>query len=146
MLSREAWCLEGAHIRDATEWLPGLIKSTDYYSLLLFLGASDTAMSSPSSTKKDYRTLGVAVKAPGVHVAFSSILLIKGKGFEEDSWIWRITKWLQDWCHSQGFGYIDHGIYFEKTGLLGTDGVHLSEKGGGIFGHRLAKLVIETSN
>jgi len=48
--------------------------------------------------------------------------------------------WLQDWCHSQGFGYLDHGICFEKPGLLEAGGVHLSEKGKSIFGHSLAKL------
>jgi len=40
---------------------------------------------------------------------------------------WQINKWLQDWCHSQGFGYFNHGTHFEKPGLLGADGIHLSE-------------------
>lgn len=34
----------------------------------------------------------------------------------------------------------------EESGLPGTDGVHLSEKEGGIFSLKLAKLVMETSN
>lgn len=101
-------------------------------------GASDTAMSSPSSTKKDYRSLGVAVKASGIHVGYSLNLLIKGKSFEGASWIWRINKWLQDWCSSQGFGYLDHGTDFERHGLQGTDRVHLSEN----WGKRGAFLVI----
>ena len=34
--SREACCLPGTKIRDITERLPQLVKSTDYYPLLLF--------------------------------------------------------------------------------------------------------------
>ncbi|XP_009951398.1 PREDICTED: cAMP and cAMP-inhibited cGMP 3',5'-cyclic phosphodiesterase 10A-like, partial [Leptosomus discolor] len=51
------------------------------------------------------------------------------------------TAWYEEWCHSQGSGYWDHGTHFEKAGLLGADGVHLSEKGENIFGQRLASLV-----
>jgi len=40
-----------------------------------------------------------------------------------------------------GFTYLDHGIHFEKPGLLGADGVHLLEKGKSMFGHRHGKLV-----
>lgn len=98
----------GARIRDDAEWPPGLRKCTDYYSLLLFLGASDRAMSTPSIIKEDYWSLGVTVKASGMHVVFSSILLIKRNNFEGAHWIWRINKWLQDLCHRQGLGCLDH--------------------------------------
>ena len=119
---------------------------TDYYPLLLFhVGTSDTARSSLRSIK-DYRALAVVVRDSGVQVVFSSVLPVKGKGFERARQIWRINKWLRDWCHSQGFGYLDHGTQFEKPSLLGADGVHLSEKGKSIFGHRLAKLVKRALN
>lgn len=40
--------------------------------------------------------------------------------------IWRTEKY----CFiSLLFGSLDHGTHFEKPGLLGTDGVHLSEEG-----------------
>ena len=45
-----------------------------------------------------------------------------------------------------GFSYLDHGTCFEKPGLLRADGVHLSENGKSIFGHRLAKLVKRALN
>ena len=146
-LSREVCCLPGARIRDVTERLPSLVQSTDYSPLLLFhVGTSDTARSSLRSTKEDYRALGAVVRDSGVQVVFSSILLFKGKGFERASRIWRINKWLRDWCHSQGFSYLDHGTCFEKPGLLRADRVHLSEKGKSIFSCRLAKLVKRALN
>ncbi|KAK4826209.1 hypothetical protein QYF61_006153 [Mycteria americana] len=80
------------------------------------------------------------VRESGAQVVFSSILLVKGRGFERASRMWRTNKWLQDWCHSQGFSYLDHGTCFEKPALLGADGVHLSEKGKSIISCRLAKL------
>jgi len=58
----------------------------------------------------------------------------------------KIIKWLQDWCHSQGCDNLDHGNSFEKVGLLGDDGVHLTEKEKSIFGQRLAKLVKRAAN
>jgi len=76
------------------------------------------------------------VRDSGVQLVFSSIL-DKGKGFERATQISQINKWLQDWCHSQGFGYLNHGTRFEKCGLLGADGVHLTEKRESIFGHML---------
>ena len=139
--------MPGACIRDVTERLPSLVQSTGYCPLLLFhVDTSDTARSRLRTNKKDYRALGAVVRDLGAQVAFPSILAVKGKGFERASRICRANKWLRDWCHSQGFSYLDHGTRFEKPGLLGADGVHLSEKGKSIFGHRLAKLVKRALN
>jgi len=44
------------------------------------MGTNDTARSSLSSIKKDYRALGVAVWDSGVQVVFSSVLPVKGRG------------------------------------------------------------------
>jgi len=44
----------------------------------------------------------------------------------------------------QGFEQSDHGNSLES--LLGAYGVHLTEKGKSIFGHRLAKLVERALN
>ena len=49
---------------------------------MFHVGTSDTARSSLRSIKKDYRALGAAVRDSGVQVFFSSIVLVKGKGFE----------------------------------------------------------------
>jgi len=51
------------------------------------MGTNDTARSSLSSIKKDYRALGVVVRDSGVRLVFSSILPVKGKGFEKASGI-----------------------------------------------------------
>lgn len=57
--------------------------------------------------------LGAVARDSGVQVVFSSILPVKGKGFERASQIWIINKCLQGWCCSQEFSYTDHGITFE---------------------------------
>lgn len=95
------------------------------------------------SIKEDYRSLGAAVAAdPGAQVVFSSTFPVKAKGFERASLIWGINKWLQDRCHNQEFGCLDHQTRFEQPGLLRADAVHLSEKAKkkSIFTHWLAKL------
>jgi len=86
------------------------------------------------------------VRDSEAQIVFSSVLPVKMKCLKRASQIWQVNKWLQDWCHSQGFGYLDHGNSFEKPGLLGPDGVHLTAKGKSIFGKRLAKLVKRPSN
>jgi len=100
------------------------VKFTEYYPLLLFcVGTSDKARSSLKSIKREYRAPGVAVTDSGVQVVFSSVFPVKGNGFERASQIRQINKWLQNWCHIQGFGYLDHGTRFEKPGLLGAGGM-----------------------
>ncbi|PKU45290.1 hypothetical protein llap_4393 [Limosa lapponica baueri] len=95
--------------------------SPDYYPVLLFcVGTSDITRSSLRGINKDYRILGVVVRDSRVQVVFSSVLLIKGKVVGRTSGIWHINKWLQDWCHSRGFDYLDHGTHFEKPSLLGS--------------------------
>lgn len=95
---------------------------------------------------KDFIALGAVVRISGMQVVFSLVVLVKGKGFERTSQIWRIDKWLQGWYHGQGFGYLNHGTSFEKPHLLWSDGVHLSDEGKSIFGHRLAKLAKNALN
>ena len=46
----------------------------------------------------------------------------------------------------QVLGYLDYGTHFEKPGLLGADGVHLSEQGRSIFSYWLAQLVKRALN
>jgi len=87
------------------------------------MGTSDTGRSSLRSIKKDYRALGAAVRDSGLQIDFSLISPVKGKGFQRAGGMWQINKCLQDWCHSQGFDYLDHGTRFEKPGLLKADGV-----------------------
>lgn len=68
----EVCCLPGECFRDLIERIPSLIQSSDYYSLLRFcVGRKDTASSSMSLIKKDYRVRGVAVKDYGAQVVFA---------------------------------------------------------------------------
>jgi len=83
------------------------------------MDTKDTARSSLRSMKKDYRALGAVMRDSGAQVVFSSVLPVKGRGLERAIHIWQINKWLQNWCCSQGFGYLGHGNHLEKSGLTG---------------------------
>ena len=52
-----------------------------------------------------------------------------------------INSWLHGWCHHEGFGFYDNGVFFNDDNMLGKDGIHLSKRGKGIFSSRLANLV-----
>lgn len=77
------------------------------------------------------------MKNLGVQVVFSSILLIRRIGRERANRIKKINKWLWEWCNERGFGYLSNGTTLEKYGLLGEDGVHLSDKGKIVCGCKL---------
>ncbi len=110
------------------------------------MGASDTAGSSLRNIKRDFRAPGSTVKDSGAQVVFSSILPSKGRDLKGSASIWQVNSWLREWCYSQGFGYLDHGACFEKPGLLGADGVHLTKRGKSVLGQRLARLVRRALN
>ena len=115
-LSREVCCLSGMSPRNyqASYSLLTVI----IHCCCFHVGTSDTARSSLRSIKKDYRVLGADGKGLwSTGRFFPSVLPDKGKGFERSGQIWWINKWLQNWCYSQGFNYLDHGTYFEKPGL-----------------------------
>ena len=127
--------------------MPQLVKSTDYYPLQLFhVGTSDTASRNPRRIKEDYKALGVQVKSIGAQVIFSSILPVRGKGAARNRRIMQINFWLHGWCRHEGFGFYDNGTFFDDYSLLGRDGIHLSRRGKGIFGSRLANLVRRALN
>ena len=57
--SRELCCLPGAHIRDITRKVPGLVCSSDYCPLLIVqVGIDEIAQGSLRAIKKDVRGLG----------------------------------------------------------------------------------------
>lgn len=115
-----------------SSWLP-----TDYYLLLLFhVGTSDTGRSN-ERTIKNYRIMGTMERDSGALVVSSSILWLKRKELEKGS---RIKKWLQDRCHSQGFGFLGRGTHFKKPGPLRADRVYVPAEGKIIFSYRLVKL------
>jgi len=62
------------------------LNMTYYYSQLLFhKDTKDTARSSLRNVKKDHTSLGAVVRGSGAQVVFSSVLLVKGKGYERAS-------------------------------------------------------------
>lgn len=78
---RDLCCLLVAKAGDATEKMPQLVRSTDYYSLLLFcVSKSDTSSWNLGRFKEDYKILEVPEKSIGVQAIFSSILPVRGKG------------------------------------------------------------------
>ena len=80
MESQEVCSLPGAKIRDITERVPQLVKSTDCYPLLLFrVGTNDAASQSLGRTREDSKALGKQVKNIGAQLIFSSILPVGEK-------------------------------------------------------------------
>ncbi|GAB0210389.1 hypothetical protein GRJ2_003504700 [Grus japonensis] len=145
--SREVYCLLGAKIQDVAKRVPQLVKSTDYYPLLLFhVGTNDAASQNLGRIKEDYKALGVQVKNIGAQAIFSSILPVGGKGAARNRHIIHINSWLRVWCHREGFGFYDNGTFYDDYNLLERDGIHLSRRGKGIFGSRLANLVKRALN
>lgn len=65
-------------------------------------------------------------KGSGAQVVFSSVLLVRGRSSERRRKIEQLNAWLSNLCHVQGFGFYDHGSTFKKLGLLGADGIHLT--------------------
>jgi len=62
--ARKVCCLPGAKVRDVTERVPQLVKSTDYYPLLLFhVGTNDTASQNVGSIKEHFKALGMKAKS-----------------------------------------------------------------------------------
>ncbi|XP_031408827.1 transcription factor SOX-5-like [Meleagris gallopavo] len=64
---REVCCLPGEQVRDISRKLPGLIRPSDYYSLLIVQADSDkVAEKSLRTIKKDFRGLGWVVDGAGM--------------------------------------------------------------------------------
>lgn len=93
---------------------------------------------------EDCRTLGAAARVSGAQVIFSSV---------EEKSFWSKESDLKGPVESsrsmyacgtgaiaRDLSFLDHGAVFEKPRLLGTEGVHMSEEGKGIFSCRLAKF------
>lgn len=77
---------------------------------------------------------------------FSSILPVRGRGPGRRRRIEQVNAWLRSWCHTQGFGFYDHGSTFEKLGLLGADGIHLTKQGKRVLANKLARLTRRALN
>lgn len=94
-----------------------------------------------SSIEEDHRALGEQMKSTGAQVIFSPILPVRGKEAGRYRQITNINSWLCGWCHCEGLGFYDKRTMFNDCNLLGNGGIHLSQKGKGICGSRLASSV-----
>ncbi|XP_048824010.1 uncharacterized protein LOC125703493 [Lagopus muta] len=94
---REVCCLPGARVRDISRKLPGLIRPSDYYPLLVVqVGSDDTAKRSLRAIKNDFKGLGRVLDGAGMQVIFSSIPSVAGKDSERIKKALLINKWLRE--------------------------------------------------
>lgn len=72
--------------------VPQLVKSTDYYLLLLFhVGTNDAASKKVGRIKEDYKALVRQVRNIRAQVIFSSILLVREMGIAKSRCIMQIS-------------------------------------------------------
>ena len=63
---REVCCLPGARVRDVAKKLPGLVRPSDCYPLLVMqVGGHEITERSPKAIKRDFRALGQLVEGSG---------------------------------------------------------------------------------
>jgi len=143
----EVCCLPGARVRDITRKLPGLVRPSDYYPLLVVqVGSDEVRTKSVQEIKRDFRALGQQVKGSGAQVVFSSIPPTAGKDEGRNRKSQQINTWLQAWCQRQNLGFFHHGSVYMAAGMLATDGVRLSQKGKRILAQYLARLIDRALN
>lgn len=124
-----------------------LVQALDYHPLLFFhVGTNDIATRSPRSVKRDFRALVRMLKDSGAQVVFSSIVPVMRRDTGRNRHAQDINAWLQDWCLHQNFDFYNHGRVFETQGMLGPDGIHLSQWGKCFFAHKLAGLIEQGLN
>ena len=140
-------CLPGARVRDISRRLPGLIRPSDYYPLLIIQAGSDeVAERSLRAIKKDFRGLGRVVEGAGVQVVFSSIPSVAGRDTERYQKTHLINKWLKSWCKSRDFGFFDHGETYSAPGMMAANESSLSLRGRRILAEELAGLIDRSLN
>ncbi|XP_059572117.1 uncharacterized protein LOC109285574 [Alligator mississippiensis] len=126
----EVCCLPRAQIQHVTARIPDLIRPSNYYPIVLnHMRTNDTARSSPGQIMSDYKALGARLQSSGVPVTFLLIHPVSGHGPHRDSCIREFNMQLQSWCHCAGFGFLDHGPYFQERGMLERDSFYLSSEG-----------------
>jgi len=123
-------CLPGAQVRDITRKLPKLVRSTDYFPLLIVqVGSDEIALRSLQTMKRDCRGLGSLVQGVGAQVIFS---FIPSGAVRDTEWAWKaqaMNNWLRGWCQGRNFGFFDHGTVYWAPSLLSLHGTQLSQRG-----------------
>ena len=144
---RAVCCLPGARVRDVAQKLPGLVRPSDYYPLLVMrVGGDEIAERSPKAIKRDSRALGRLVEGSGAQVVFSSVPSVTGNSTERGRNAHLVNRWLRDWCQRSNFGFFGHGEVYTAPGLLAAGASQLSQRGKRILGHELAGLIERALN
>ena len=120
---REVCCLPGAWMRDVTRNITHLVKTSDYYPLLVFrIGNEEVGERSSQTIKRDFRALGRFLKESGAQAVFSSVHSVGDWDPGKRRRVGMLNEWLCEWCHTQGFGYYGLGCSLDKRGMLLVDG------------------------
>ena len=139
---KEVCCLPGARVRDITRKLPKLVRSTDYFPLLIVqVGSDEIARKSIRTMKRFFRGLGRLVQGAGAQVIFCSIPSGAVRDMERTWKVQVMNNWLRGWCRGRNFGFFDHGAVYLAPGLLSMNGTHLSQRGKRILLQALAGLI-----
>ena len=65
---------------------------------------------------KDFEELGRKAKNLNEKVVISSLLPVVGHGPMREEKIVEVNKWLQEWCHRERSGFLDHGWWTSGKG------------------------------
>lgn len=146
-LIRDICCFPGAQVKDVVRNLPTLVQPSCYYPLLTFqVSSSEHSIGRLRAIKRVFRALGWLVDGSGAQVMFSFISLVAGINVGRTGKAHQINAYLWDWYHWQDFGGFGHGLVYTTSGLLVTDGVHLSQRRKKILIQELAGLTEGAKN
>lgn len=92
-----------------------------------------------------------SLQSPGKYAkkfrsTFSSILSLMGGDFGRTRQAKGINTCLQDWHLHKNLEFLNDGIAFERQGMLGPDGIHLSWWEKQVFGHKVAGMIERALN
>jgi len=105
---------------DITKKLPDLIRSSDYYPLIIVqAGSNEAAERSLRAIRSVFRALGQLVDGARVQVVFSSVSSVVVRDTKKTRKIHLIKMWLRGWWHQKNFVFFDHGEYYSAPGLSG---------------------------
>ena len=134
-------------VRDITRKLPQLVRSTDYFLLLILqVGSDEIAQRSLLIMKRDFRGLGHLVQGAGVQMIFCST---PSGAVKDTEWAWKaqvMNNCLRGWCQGRNFEFFNHGAVYSAPGLLSMHGNHLSQRGKQILLQELAGLIDRALN
>ena len=89
----------GAWARGITRKLPKLVRSTDYFPLLIVqVGSDETVQRSLQTMKRDFGGLGHLVQGTGAQVIMCSIPSGAMRDMEQAWKAQVMNKWLRGWC------------------------------------------------